>query len=113
MNILTICSWGKNRSSYLAAYLQQKGYIVKFGGIHLGSDTPVTQDTVDWSNVLIFVHPQIEKEFLERFQVKNQRMTTLNVDDHIEATGDEWLRIQEQYVYPQLEQEIDKYLPLR
>jgi len=74
MNILIICNYGKNRSGYLASYLQQKGYATKFGGVYPESDNMVMQDLVDWSQVIIFVQPQTKEIFLKSFQIKKQKL---------------------------------------
>jgi len=120
MNVLIVCNWGKNRSAHLASYLQKKGYEVKFGGINPECDNPVTQGMVDWGDILIFVQPQTKKGFLERLRVDEQKMITLDVEDRIEIlvpnkkglTGEEWVKIQQERVYPELEKQIEKYLPL-
>lgn len=120
MTVLVICNWGKNRSGYLASYLGQKGYTVKFAGINPETDNPVTQDLVDWSTVIIFIQPQIKTEFLTRFRADKQRLITLDVEDRIEVLApnekgiamDRWLKIQRELVYPELEKQIDPYLSL-
>jgi predicted protein tyrosine phosphatase len=120
MNILIICNWGKNRSSYLALYLQQKGYEVKFGGVYYEGYNQITQNTVDWSKAIIFIQPQIKKDFLKRLRINNQKIITLNIEDRMsvlapdknELTEKEWNRIQQKYVYPELERQIEKHLPI-
>jgi len=119
MTILIICDWGKNRSKYLADYLKQKGYETKFGGVYPQSPNPVTQDTVDWSHVIIFVKPEIEKYFFQHFVTNNQKIITLDVEDRMEIlapdkqnlTAEEWTEIQQKQVYPELERQVEKYLP--
>lgn len=113
MHILVICNWGKNRSKYLASFLEQKGYTVKFGGIIPASDNVITKQMVHWANILIFVEPKIKETFLKHFTIKNQQIITLNVADHTESSSPEdWLQIQQQQVYPKLERQIAQYLPL-
>jgi predicted protein tyrosine phosphatase len=120
MNILAICNWGNNRSRYIATYLERKGYATRFGGLDEKSHTRITQADVNWSNVLIFVQPQIQRLFLKRFRVNNQRIISLDVEDRIEIlspnkrklTGEEWMKIQRKRVYPELENQIGKFLPL-
>ncbi|MFH1089017.1 MAG: hypothetical protein V1716_01170 [Candidatus Uhrbacteria bacterium] len=134
MTILLICNWGRNRSRYLANYLEQKGYDVKFAGVLPEGDNLVTQKMVDWSQVIIFVTPETQESFAQHFTIDNQQLITLNVEDRIEIlapnkpnpsnplipeikvqttypTTEEWTQIQEEKVYPELEKQIDKYLP--
>jgi len=120
MDILIICNWGKNRSGYLASYLKKKGYKTKFGGIYPESENPITQETVDQGNVLIFIQPQTKKDFLEKFKVSSQKIITLDVEDRVsvlmpdkeEWTDEEWLQFQKERVYPELEKQMEQYLPL-
>lgn len=121
MNILIVCNWGKNRSSYLAQYLKQKGYAVKYGGIFKESDNPITQDKVNWSDVLIFVQPQTKEDFEKQFKITEQKIAILDVEDRISVLApekenispEEWTQIQQERVYPELEKQIDKYLPFK
>lgn len=120
MNILVVCHWGKNRSKYLASYLQQTGYNVQYGGVIPESENRITQEMVSWSEYVIFVHPNIQKEFSQYFKINNQECITLNVEDRVavlaptqgERTDMEWIKMQEEYVYPELERQIKKYLPV-
>jgi len=119
MTILLICNWGRNRSKYLASYLEQKGYEVKFAGISPESDNLVTQEMVNWSQVIIFIKPEIKEYFSQHFLVSNQQLITLDAEDRLEIlapdkpnpTAEEWTQIQKEKVYPELERQIEKYLP--
>jgi len=121
VNILIICNWGKNRSAYLAKYLEQKGYSVKYGGIFKESDNPIIQDKVDWSDILVFVQPQTKKYFKKLFQVGDQKIIVLDVEDRMSflapekenLSPEEWTQIQKEKVYPELEKQIDQYLPFK
>ncbi|MFH2097331.1 MAG: hypothetical protein ABII24_02180 [bacterium] len=118
-NVLIVCSWGKNRSVYLASYLGQKGYPVKYGGIYTESDNQITQELVDWANIVIFVQPQTKRDFEEQFRINKQKVIILDVEDRIAVlapekeniTPEEWTKIQQEKVYPELEKQIDKHLP--
>jgi len=117
--ILIICPWGRNRSRHLASYLEQKGYETKFGGVLPEGENLVTQDMVDWSQVIIFVTPETQESFIKLFFISHQKVITLNVEDRLKIlapnkpnpTAEEWTQIQEEKVYPELERQIDKYLP--
>ncbi len=119
MNILVVCNWGKNRSRYLAQYLQQQGYTVQYGGIYPESDNPIHQEQVDWATVLIFVQPQTQEDFKKSFKITRQQVVTLDVEDRVsvfapekdELSPEEWTQIQQEKVYPELEKQISKYLP--
>lgn len=121
MNILVICQWGRNRSKYLASYLEYKGYLVKFGGIEIQGNNPITVAMVDWSDVIVFVHSEVKENFLKQFELGKQRVIILDVEDRVEflaperkkLSSEEWNTIQQQYVYSELERQIEEYLPLR
>ena len=57
MKLLTICSFGKNRSVYLKEYLKSLGYDAKSSGL---SDDNLKKK-IEESDILIIVHPEIEK----------------------------------------------------
>ena len=117
--VLIVCNWGKNRSAYLASYLNQKGYSVKYGGIFPESENPLTQSIVDWADVLIFVQPQTQIDFERDFHIDNQQIIVLDVEDRIsvlapgkqDITPEEWTKIQREKVYPELERQINSHLP--
>ena len=120
MKLLIVCNWGKNRSQYLADYLQQKGYEAKAGGILSGNDNMITQEMVDAAETIIFVQPKIKADFLKLFQTDSQQLLALDVEDRLdiiapdkkEITDAQWLQLQQQLVYPELEKQMQKYLPL-
>jgi len=120
MNVLIVCNWGKNRSGYLAGYLKQKGYSVQNGGIYKESNNPVSSEMVDWSEVIIFVQPQIKEDFKKLFKISGQKIVILDVEDRTsilvpnnhEMTSEEWTKFQQEKVYPELKKQIEKYLPL-
>ena len=118
MNILVICSWGRNRSKYLAGYLEHKGYSTRYRGANHKTDNQVNEDDIMWSEIIITVHSKVYKMLKER----NYRITSpiieLDVDDRYkeyfegkEFTEEEWFGYQKNYVYPELEKQISKYLP--
>ena len=119
MKLLIICNWGKNRSAYLASYLKEKGYLVQYGGIYPESGNLITQEIVDWADILIFVKPQTREDFDKRFRKGAQKLITLDVEDRIsvlapkkeDINDEEWTKIQQEMVYPKLKSQIDKYLP--
>lgn len=120
MNVLIVCNWGKNRSGYLAEYLKQKGYSVQNGGIYKESDNPVSSEMVDWSEVIIFVQPQTKEDFEKLFRISGQKIIILDVEDRLsilvpnnqKMIPEEWVKLQQEKVYPELERQINKHLPL-
>lgn len=119
MKILVICYMGMNRSKYLANFLSEQGLYASCAGILAETKNLVTQDQIDQSDVLIFVMPRIQEKFLLNFQVKQQRIITLNVEDRLDLICPDKINpspeeIQEIYstkVYPELERQISDYLP--
>ena len=86
MNILCICSKGRNRSKYLARYLRTKGYSTRYGGIEVikkdhPDSKPFTQEDVNWARIIIVVRKRMETKLKKKFKIKKQRIITLNVSD--------------------------------
>lgn len=121
MNVLVVCNWGKNRSRYLADYLASKGYDTRTGGLsdRTEIENRLTQDLVDWADVIVIVQKYLEEKLLGNYNVDNKRTIVLEVDDKTgdnifrpTLDGDAWLEYQNKFVYPELKTQIDKYLPL-
>ena len=66
MNILFVCTQGQNRSKYLAEYLKEKGYSTDYGGVKADGANPLTQEKVDWADVIVAVREHIKDKFLNR-----------------------------------------------
>lgn len=110
--ILLICNWGRNRSKYLAEYLEQRGYACRFKGVHQRSDNRVSQNDVHWADTLVFVELGI-KDVFETMFLTDKKIVILNVDDRTEdISGNEWITFQHNNVYPKLKHQIEKHLPL-
>lgn len=122
--ILCICSKGQNRSKYLAQYLKGKGYSTRYGGLELNKKFPgrqrfVTQDDVDWADILIIVRPRLRILFKERFRCK-KKIITLNVTDSKKLIPEKFAKLKElshsefqkQWTRPQLRKAIRKYMPI-
>ncbi|MFH1170920.1 MAG: hypothetical protein V1778_00040 [bacterium] len=119
MNILVVCHWGRNRSKYVAEYLRTKGYATDFAGILDETENQVTPTRMRWAEKILVVEPSIAKELKRQFPEEKNKIVSINVDDRTARpgvaglTGDEWTRHQEEVVYPNLLQAVDRLLPFR
>lgn len=114
MKVLVICNHGKNRSTYLAEYLRNKGYsVITAGALNDGN----LGEKIQASDTIIIVHSSVW-ENLKDLDLSQKRVIELDVEDRpekilgIELDGDPWDEFQKEYVYPELEKQMDKLLPL-
>ena len=115
MKLLTICSFGKNRSVYLKEHLKTLGYDVESAGL---SDDDL-KEKVEQSDILIIVHPDIPKQLQEKVDLTDKRVVVLGVEDRPEYVlpekkpldGKSWMRFQQTQVYPKLIEQLRTYLP--
>ncbi len=121
MNILILCSYGKNRSRFLASYLYEQGYQqVDYDGVK-HADPSIVQKKIDLADIIITVHPDVASALHEQFKIADQQVIELNVDDRPEIIlpgqkdldGKTWLSLQQGLVYPKLMEGLEKHLPLK
>jgi predicted protein tyrosine phosphatase len=86
MNILTVCHFGQTRSIFLRDYLQEKGYQVRAIGV--SADREELESAVQDADVIICVHPDIEKQLRELTKLKEKRIITLDVADQSKYSKD-------------------------
>ena len=118
MNILIVCTQGQNRSKYLAEYLQSKGYTADYGGVKSDGLNPLSQEKVDWADVIVTIREHIKDKFLDRFEPKDKTVIHLEVLDNPKRFSKEaqelaeksWIKFQEKYVYFELRKQIEKHL---
>ena len=101
MNILIVCTQGQNRSKYLAEYLNNKGYTTNYGGVDPEGFNPLTQNQVDWADVIVAVRERIKDKLIDRFDIKGKRVINLEIkpvtfttiqsaSDHTYLRLDDW-----------------------
>lgn len=122
--ILCVCGLGKTRSKYLASYLKNKGYSTRFGGIDKFDRKPkkeLTQNDVDWADIIILVRKRFKKPFTKNFKIKSkQRIIILDVTASQGQLPKKFAYLKEvnakefhkEWTIPQLKKQIKKYLPL-
>lgn len=115
--ILVLCTFGINRSRYLAEYLKSKGYNnVVYGGVQ--EDEDVVKEKIEGSDLIITVHPEVKDALDVHFDIGDRKVIELNVDDRTRnytangesLKGDEWTAFQEENVYPKLVEQIESIL---
>ncbi len=82
MKILAVCTYGQNRSKYLAEYLRSKGYDAEYGGVKQASFNSLTQDKIDWADTIVFANRKIEEKFSEQYNHKDKKSITLDVSNN-------------------------------
>jgi predicted protein tyrosine phosphatase len=122
MKVLCICARGMNRSRYLAKYLRGKGYSTKWGGVEPFEKpewkwNPVSQDKVDWAEVIIIVRKRVGKLFKNKFKTKGKKVIVFDVSDSQRLAPEEFRNLsfdefQKKWTRPQLRKAIKPFLPL-
>lgn len=115
MKILVLCTFGKNRSRFLAEYLLKKGYVADYAGVE--NAQAKTQAKIDACDVIVSVHPTVVKKLKSDFDLKGKKVIELDVDDRPQEVlclikplqGDAWLEFQKRYVFSKLVEQIDKF----
>jgi len=119
MKILVLCAYGRNRSRYVANYLSEKGYDTDFDGV-LNGDSDIVQKKINDADVLITVSQKVHDHLVKQFNFKGKRVIEIDVEDRPEfvlpackpLSGDDWVSFQEQCVYPDLIDQLNKFLPI-
>lgn len=120
MKVLIVCSYGRNRSKYLAGYLKRRGYQTDFAGIRIEAAIPLSQKSINWADVVVLVHKVVREGFPPAIKLRKKRVIVIDVDDRPEKVlparkeleGEEWLAFQKKYVYPELELQINRHFPV-
>ena len=122
MKVLCICARGMNRSRYLAKYLRGKGYSTKWGGVEPFEKpewkwNPVSQDKVDWAEVIIIVRKRVGKLFKNKFKTKGKKVIVFDVSDSQRLAPKGFRNLsfdefQKKWTRPQLRKAIKPFLPL-
>ena len=124
--VLCVCALGRNRSKYLAEYLNKKGYETKHEGVSCGKLKKckkcelLHQEDVDWADVVIIVRRILVKPFKKNYAWKGKKIIVLDVTDSrkVAARKDpKWLKMdnetfQKTYVRGRLRNAIKPHLPL-
>ena len=123
-NVLAVCAYGRNRSKYLAKYLKGKGYRTRFAGMEIDEKNPINQkiitnEDVDWADIIIFVKPKLERLFKEKYKF-NKKVIVIKVTDVKELIPEKFAHLrklpekefQKKWTYHQLRKSIKPYLPL-
>jgi len=125
--VLVVCSKGMNRSKYLAKYLRRKGYSTRHGGVEPYENlnwwkwNPISQEKVDWAEVIILIRKRLKKTLQKKFKVRNKRLIVLDVTDSKRLIPEKFKNLREldhhkfnlKWTYPQLRIAIKPYLPLK
>ncbi|MBR9705876.1 hypothetical protein GOV14_02460 [Candidatus Pacearchaeota archaeon] len=125
VKVLCVCAKGINRSQYLAGYLKTKGYETRFGGVegfNIGEEAPnpITQQDLDWADVVIIVRERLLKIVARRFDLGDKQLVVLDVTDSIDLAVREMpelkdvtpLEFDKFWRKPRLREAIKPFLPL-
>jgi predicted protein tyrosine phosphatase len=123
--VLCVCALGRNRSRYLAEYLEKKGYEARHGGVdcsrckNCNKCDLLHQEDVDWAQVIVIVRKTLKRHFKESYDWEGKKIIVLNVTDSRKVAARKNPRFafldnktfQHRYVKPQLRKAIKPYLP--
>lgn len=116
-DITIICPHGRNMSQYLKQYLMKKGTQANAVGMHFKNASTVQK--IKNAKTIICVHKDVQKSVEKLFDLTSKQVICLDVSDEPHSdktkplTGELWVEHQHTYVYPELERQIKKYLPLK
>jgi len=123
--VLCVCAKGLNRSKYLASYLQNKGYKTRFGGVEgftakEEAPNPISQEDVNWADVVIITRKRLKQIFLRRFKYHKKKIIILDVTDSKRLLPKEYAYLKDKsdrefdrlWRRPQLRKAIKKFFPL-
>lgn len=83
--VLTVCSAGLLRSPTAAVVLSQEPFNYNTRAVGMSEEyalIPIDADLVFWADEIVFMHPSIEREYVERFGVpKDVNVVVLNIPD--------------------------------
>lgn len=114
--IAVVCAHGRNMSAYLKEHLNGLGY-QDVNAIGVNTKTADSKRKIREAEVIVCVHEEIKDLLEENFTVNAERLICLDVTEQPETAskrtrGEEWIEYQREYVYPALEAQIKKHLPL-
>ncbi|MBW2998855.1 hypothetical protein KY321_04920 [Candidatus Woesearchaeota archaeon] len=120
MNVLTVCHNGILRSRILAEYLMEKGYNTQFCGVNEHSDNYITQQKVDFADIIIVLEKQWKDYITTRLEVGNKKIIELDISEDPEVYGKEAVKLYKKdshefyhkYLFEKMKKQMKKYLPL-
>lgn len=124
--VLCVCARGLRRSKYLSKYLRAKGYSTRCGGLEAGAEGEpeskyITQDDVNWADVIIIVRKRLKTIFDSKFKSRRgQKFIVLDVTDSRRLLPNKYEYLKDvpqkqfdrEWVRPQLRKSVKPYLPL-
>ncbi len=126
LNVLALCSAGKNRSKYLAEYLRRQGYSTKFRGLEPEKYpntkiNGVKQKDVDWADVIITVRPRLKQVVKKKFKTGKRKIIGLDVSDSKRLLPKEfshlkeldYISFQKKWTRPRLRKAIKPHMPFK
>lgn len=113
--ITIVCTHGRNLSRYLKSHLQEKG--ISSYAVGMFFENQGTVQKIKNAHTVICVHPDIKKAVEAAIDLSEKQVICLDIDETPSGaetakaiTGEVWLEYQREYVYPELERQIKKYL---
>jgi predicted protein tyrosine phosphatase len=95
MKILCICRAGLNRSRYMAELLREHGHDARYAGVDPRAPNPLTQQMIDWADIIIAARDAHAAILAERFRV-NSKVIALDVRNDIYTSIPMHERVREQ-----------------
>ncbi len=117
---------GRNRSKYLAKYLNEKGYETRYGGVgpcrvDPAPENPAKKEDMNWADIIITARKKHRPILMEKYGIKEDKIISLEVKDSQKAASEiypefksiEHDEFNQKWTYPQLRKAIAPYLPLK
>ena len=116
VDIVIVCSNGRNRSRFLKQHLYEKGFPSYAVGVSGRSEATLRR--LRNAKVIISVHPDIKEQLCEMHDLEGKKLITLDVEELTISSqkgkkmrGEDWLDYQRNTMRPELQRQINKHLP--
>lgn len=109
MNVLFVCSRNKWRSPTAEqVFADYPGITCASAGLTKDADTPVTDELVDWAELIFVMEPGHRARLTKRFgaSLKNKQVVCLDIPDRYQLMDERLVKLLERRVTPVLERAV-------
>lgn len=87
-NILFVCSQAKLRSRTAAIVCKNASNSTKYCGTDADADVPITQELVDWADVIILMEQHHRNKVRRKFKGQSHKMQVWGIEDKYDFMDD-------------------------